>query len=67
MNPVSSLQGSSRLIGEIYPATHMINISRGAFNKALGFADLYPSMFPMLLAVPLIIGTAIALLRKQDR
>ena len=67
VNPVSSLQGSSRLIGEIYPATHMINISRGAFNKALGFADLYPSMFPMLLAVPLIIGTAIALLRKQDR
>ena len=66
LNPVSSLQGSSRLIGEIYPATHMIDISRGTFNKALGFSDLYPSLFPMLLAAPLIIGVAIALLRKQD-
>ncbi len=66
VNPVSSLQGSARLIGEIYPATHMIDISRGTFNKALGFSDLYPSLLSMLLAMPLIIGTAIALLRKQD-
>jgi ribosome-dependent ATPase len=66
INPVTSLQGSSRLLGEIYPATHMVNISRGVFNKGLGFAELYPSLFPMLLAAPLIIGVAIALLRKQD-
>ena len=66
VNPVSSLQGSSRVIGEIYPATHMINISRGVFNKGLGLAELHPSLYPMLLAVPVIIGLAIALLRKQD-
>jgi ribosome-dependent ATPase len=31
------------LIGGIYPATHMLIISRGVFNKALGFSDLYAS------------------------
>ena len=67
MDPVSSLQGGSRLVGEIYPATHMIDISRGVFNKALHFGDLGASLVPMLIAAPLIIGAAIALLRKQER
>ena len=67
IDPVSSLEGSGRLIGEIYPATHMITISRGVFSKALGFADLAGAFWPMLLSVPVIIGTAIVLLKKQER
>ena len=35
LNPVSSLEGAGRLIGEVYPASHMIAISRGVFSKAL--------------------------------
>ena len=66
-DPVSSLDGVGRMIGEIHPANYMFTISRGAFNKALGFGDLLPSMWPMLLAVPVILGTAIALLKKQER
>ena len=65
-DPVSSLEGVGRVIGEIHPANYMFTISRGAFNKALGFADLLPSMWPMLLAVPVILGAAIALLKKQE-
>ena len=37
INPVTSLDGFGRWFGEIYPATHMVNISRGIFNKGLGF------------------------------
>jgi len=66
-DPVSSLQGAARWIGELYPASHMIAISRGVFNKALGFADLGAALWPMLAAVPVITGTAILLLRKQER
>ncbi|MGB6115376.1 MAG: ribosome-associated ATPase/putative transporter RbbA [Comamonas sp.] len=66
-DPVSSLQGLGRLIGEVYPATHMIDISRGVFNKALQFGDLSASFVPLLIATPLIVGAAIALLRKQER
>lgn len=66
INPVSSLKGSARLIGEIYPASHMFTISRGVFSKALGFADLQASFWPLLLAVPVIVGASILLLKKQE-
>ncbi len=67
IDPVSSLQGGARILGEIYPATHMIDISRGVFSKALHFSDLRGSLLALLIAAPLIVGAAIALLRKQDR
>ncbi|MFC3340409.1 ribosome-associated ATPase/putative transporter RbbA [Paracandidimonas soli] len=66
LNPVPSLEGMGRLIGEIYPATYMITISRGVFSKALGFGELGSAFWPMLLSVPVIIGAAIMLLRKQE-
>ncbi len=67
LDPVSSMEGSARFIGQIYPATHMITISRGVFNKELGFADLAGALWPMLLSVPVILGAAIMLLKKQER
>ncbi len=67
IDPVSSLQGGARWLGEIYPATHMIDVSRGVFNKALHFDDLRASLVPMLIAAPLIMSAAILLLRKQER
>ena len=65
-DPVSSLEGAGRVIGEIYPATHMFTISRGVFNKALGLADLQASFWPLLVSVPVILGIAVLLLKKQD-
>jgi ribosome-dependent ATPase len=66
LNPVSSLEGVGAFIGRIYPATHFLAISRGVFNKALGFSSLYASFLPLLLSVPAILGLSIALLRKQE-
>jgi ribosome-dependent ATPase len=66
IDPVSSLEGAGRVIGEIYPASHMFTISRGVFNKALGFADLAGSLWPLALAVPAILGLAVAMLKKQE-
>jgi len=67
LNPVSSMEGISRWVGEVYPATHMFNISRGVFNKALTFSDLQGALWPLAIAVPVILGAAIALLRKQEK
>ena len=67
INPVSSLEGVGRMIGEIYPATHYITISRGVFNKALGFADLQAALVPMVLAALVILGLSIVLLKKQEK
>ncbi|MCG5509679.1 ribosome-associated ATPase/putative transporter RbbA [Ectothiorhodospira lacustris] len=67
IHPVSSLEGAGRLVGEIYPATHMLLITRGIFSKGLGLSDLYTIFWPMLLAVPVIMGLSILLLKKQER
>jgi ribosome-dependent ATPase len=66
IDPVSSLQGVGRLIGEIYPTTHFLTIVRGTFSKALGFNALAGSFVPLLLAVPVLLGLSVALLRKQE-
>ena len=66
INPVSSMTGFARWFGEVYPASHMFTISRGVFNKALGLQDLQAEFWPMLVAVPVIVGTAILLLRKPE-
>lgn len=67
LDPVSSLEGGARIIGEIYPSGHMFTISRGIFNKALGFSDLLGSFWPLLITGPLIVGVATLLLAKQER
>ncbi len=66
LNPVSSLEGLGALIGRVYPATYFLNISRGVFNKALGFSSLSTSFWPLLLAVPVIMSLSIILLKKQE-
>jgi ribosome-dependent ATPase len=66
LNPVASLEGAGAVIGQVYPATHMLIISRGVFSKALGFADLQGSFLPLVLAVPVILMLAALRLKKQD-
>lgn len=65
-DPVSSLEGFGAVMGSIYPTTYFLDISRGVFNKALHFSDLGGSLWPLALAIPVILGVSIALLRKQD-
>ncbi|MCX5875593.1 MAG: ATP-binding cassette domain-containing protein [Deltaproteobacteria bacterium] len=65
-DPVSSLEGMGRMIGTIYPTTYFLIIARGTFSKGLGFADLQASFMPLILAVPLLTGLCVLLLRKQE-
>ena len=67
VDPISSLEGVGRVVGETYPASHMFAISRGVFSKALHLRDLGGALWPLLLAVPVVLGLAIALTRKQER
>jgi ribosome-dependent ATPase len=67
MDPVSSLEGGARLVGEVYPATHMFTISRGVFSKALSFGDLGQPLLALAASVPVIMAVAILLLKKQEK
>ncbi|MFD1260463.1 ribosome-associated ATPase/putative transporter RbbA [Entomomonas asaccharolytica] len=66
INPVSSLEGGGRVIGEYFPTTYMLLVSRGIFNKALTFSDLYSSINMLLAMIPVLLGISILLLKKQD-
>ena len=39
----------------------------GVFSKGLGLGGIQSSIWPMLIALPLVMGAAVALLRKQER
>ena len=67
IDPVSSLEGMGRLIGEVYPTTHFLTIARGTFSKALNFSDLHAAFIPLALAVPVLTVLSAALLKKQER
>ena len=67
IDPVTSQEGAGRIIGMIYPTTYMLLISRGVFNKALGFHDLYPELVVLLIMVPIVIGCGVMLLKKQEK
>ena len=66
IEPVSSLQGMGALIGKIYPTTYFVTISRGTFSKGLDFSDLGTTFLPLLIAVPILVGLGVVLLKKQE-
>ena len=67
IDPVSSLEGMGKVIGQIYPTTHFLTISRGTFSKGLGFADLSAAFVPLLLSAPILVGLAALLMKQQER
>ncbi|WP_404441712.1 ribosome-associated ATPase/putative transporter RbbA [Stutzerimonas chloritidismutans] len=67
IHPTSAMEGFGAFIGQLYPTTHFLIISRGVFSKALGLAELYPYFIPMLLAIPLLTLLSVLGLRKQEK
>ena len=62
----ASLEGFGSMVGNIYPTSYYMTISRGTFNKALGFAGLYASYLPLLITIPVLLGLSAAFLKKQE-
>lgn len=67
IEPVSSLAGLGRVIGEMHPASHFLTITRGIFSKGLTLRDLWPSFASLALAFPVLIALGAILLKKQER
>jgi ribosome-dependent ATPase len=65
--PASSLEGAGRAIGSIFPTTYFLIISRGTFNKALGFGELSGQFLALAAFIPVITLLSLFLLSKQGR
>lgn len=66
IDPVASLEGPGRWIGEIYPTSHFLTIARGTFSKALDLMDLWQLFIPLVIAIPVVVGLSVLLLKKQE-
>lgn len=66
-SPVSSLEGAGYWIGQCFPATYFLIISRGIFTKALDFIDLWPHFLALAAFIPVLTALSVVLLRKQER
>jgi len=65
-NPVPNDGSVGSLIGHVFPTTYMLLISRGVFNKGLGFAELPGPFFILAAEIIFICGIGIVLQRKQE-
>ena len=66
-NPVPDDGSLASVIGNIYPTTYMLLISRGVFNKGLWAADLIGPTVILVAEIAIISGLGIILQRKQER
>lgn len=67
MQPVSSLEDSAAVIGQIFPTSYFMSISVGVFTKALDVSDLRAAFFALALFIPVLTALSVILLRKQAR
>ncbi len=65
--PVSSLEGLAALVGNGYPTTWYLTISRGIFTKSLGLDELWPHLLVLAACIPLLTLLSLALLKQQER
>jgi len=66
-NPVSSLTGIGAVIGQLFPATYFLNISRGIFTKALEFKDMYMDFLALVAFIPVLTVLSVIFLSKQEK
>lgn len=66
LQPVSTLEGSARILGSIWPTTYFMHASVGAFTKSLGFGPLTGDMLVLAAFIPILLGLSAAILPRQE-
>ncbi|WP_050527840.1 ribosome-associated ATPase/putative transporter RbbA [Pseudorhodobacter aquimaris] len=66
IQPVSTLEGAARIMGQMWPTNYFMQMSVGAFNKGLGFDQLAANILLLCLFAPAFLTIAILFLKKQE-
>ncbi|MCL3882909.1 ribosome-associated ATPase/putative transporter RbbA [Marivita sp. GX14005] len=66
MQPVSTLEGAGRILGQLWPTNYFMQMSVGVFNKGLGFEQLGPNILLILPFAPVFVTIAVLFMRKQE-
>ena len=66
LQPVSTLGGSARIMGTIWPTTYFMHASVGAFTKGLGIVPLMGDCLFLMVCVPILLAASVAALPQQE-
>ena len=66
-DPVSSLEGIGKFIGDFFPVTYFINVSRGVCSKYVSFAELHLEFFALGTSAIVITMLSLLVLKKQEK
>jgi ribosome-dependent ATPase len=67
LQPVSTLEGSARTVGKIWPTTYYMHSSLGAYTKGLGLDLILPDILFLLCCIPVLLLVSTIGLRKQEK
>ncbi len=67
LQPVSTLTGSARLMGAIWPTTYYMHSSLGAYTKGLGLDLMLTDMIYLLGCIPVLLIVSTLALSKQEK
>jgi ribosome-dependent ATPase len=67
LQPVSTLEGSARFVGSIWPTTYYMHSSLGAYTKGLGLDLMLRDMIYLLCCIPVLVLVSTLALKKQER
>jgi ABC-2 type transport system permease protein len=62
--PFRAMPHWAQWIGEALPITHFIRIVRAILLKGAGWADIWPNVWPLLIALALLSGLALMRYRR---
>jgi ribosome-dependent ATPase len=67
LQPVSTLEGSARVIGAIWPTTYYMHSSLGAYTKGLSAGLMVRDLVVLAIAFPILLAISTFGLKKQDK
>ncbi|NUP09454.1 MAG: ribosome-associated ATPase/putative transporter RbbA [Polyangiaceae bacterium] len=67
LQPVSTLEGSARAIGTVWPTTYYMHASLGTYTKGLSAPLMMKDLLVLGVMIPILLGISAIGLKKQDR
>jgi ribosome-dependent ATPase len=67
LQPVSTLEGSARVVGSLWPASYYMHSSLGAYTKGLGARLMVGDVLFLAGCIPFFLAVSFLGLRKQER
>jgi ribosome-dependent ATPase len=67
LQPISTLEGSARTVGSIWPTTYYMHSSLGAYTKGLAADLMWNDMFVLLCWIPVLLFVSMLGLKKQEK